>query len=307
MQTPKAVEMAWQQLIVEIASDQAEALCDALIESEALSASIEDALAGTDDEQPIFGEPGEPVAELWQHSRVTALFDTGTDVPLLLADAINQIGIRNLPPYQIQSLAEQDWVRLTQSQFDPIRISQRLWITPTWHEQPDPSAINLQLDPGLAFGTGSHPTTKLCLEWLDEHIKGGEHILDYGCGSGILAIAAMKLGTASATGTDIDPQAIRTSQDNAQKNRIQAYFCLPNILPEKKYNIVIANILANPLRMLGELLASRTCSGGTIVLSGILSEQAKELLDIYAQWFDMDEPVFDSGWTRLSGTRLASL
>ena len=295
--------MAWQQLLIDIASAHAEALCDALMEHGALSASIEDALAGTDDEQPIFGEPGEPVEQLWEHSRVVALFNPDDNLPLQLAAAATEAGLERLPTYQIHPLAEQDWVRLTQAQFEPIRISQRLWITPTWHEQPDPQAVNLQLDPGLAFGTGSHPTTRLCLQWLDEHIQSGQQVLDYGCGSGILAIAALKLGAASAVGTDIDPQAIRASRDNAAQNSVQADFYLPDALPDGQYNVVLANILANPLRLLGGLLASRTAGGGTIVLSGILAEQADELIAIYSQWFDMQPPVFDDGWTRLCGTR----
>jgi len=296
--------MAWLQATIDTPSTHAEALSDALMDAGALSSAIEDALAGTDAEQPIFGEPGEPVDQLWSHSRLVVLFDEAADVALIVAAAANAAGVAT-PSYSVERIEEQDWVRLTQSQFDPIRISDRLWITPTWHESPDPQAVNLQLDPGLAFGTGSHPTTRLCLQWLDAHIKGGETVLDYGCGSGILAIAALKLGAGHTVGTDIDPQAIRASLDNATQNGVTADFYLPDALPAGQHDVVVANILANPLRMLGELLASHVKTGGKIVLSGILAEQADELSAIYSSWFEMDAPVFDEGWTRLTGTKRA--
>ncbi|UJB32125.1 50S ribosomal protein L11 methyltransferase [Chromobacterium sp. Beijing] len=294
--------MAWLQATIDAESTVAERLADALMDAGALSTAIEDAFAGTEREEPIFGEPGEPVDKLWSRSRIITLFDEAADVALLIAAAANACGL-SLPSYNVERVEEQDWVRLTQSQFDPIRISDRLWITPTWHEPPAPNAVNLQLDPGLAFGTGSHPTTRLCLQWLDAQLQGGESVLDYGCGSGILAIAALKLGAASALGVDIDAQAVRASQDNAEQNQVKADFCLPDQNPEAVYDVVLANILANPLRMLGQLLASHVKTGGRIVLSGILAEQAEELSAIYEQWFQMDAPVFDEGWTRLTGTR----
>ncbi|MFC3626953.1 50S ribosomal protein L11 methyltransferase [Vogesella amnigena] len=294
--------MPWQQATIQADSAIAEKLADALMDIGALSATIEDALAGTAEEQPIFGEPGEPVDQLWSHSLINALFTEDADVALLITAAANDCRIA-VPQYQLGRVEEQDWVRLTQSQFDPIRISDRLWITPTWHVSPDPSAINLQLDPGLAFGTGSHPTTRLCLQWLDGNIQGGETVLDYGCGSGILAIAAMKLGAGATRGIDIDAQAVRASIDNAAQNGVSGDFGLPYSLQPGEYDVVLANILANPLRMLGELLASHVKTGGKIVLSGILAEQADELSAIYAQWFDMEPAVFDEGWTRLTGRK----
>ncbi|MBP4049258.1 50S ribosomal protein L11 methyltransferase [Chromobacterium violaceum] len=298
--------MAWLQATIDSDSAVAERLADALMDAGALSTAIEDAWAGTDKEQPIFGEPGEPVDQLWSQSRIITLFDESADVALLIAAAANacQLG---MPAYSVERVEEQDWVRLTQSQFEPIRISDRLWITPTWHEAPAPNAVNLQLDPGLAFGTGSHPTTRLCLQWLDKQLQGNESVLDYGCGSGILAIAALKLGAVSAVGIDIDQQAVRASQDNAEQNGVKADFFLPNANPAAQYDVVLANILANPLRMLGDLLASHVKTGGRIVLSGILAEQADELSAIYSQWFEMDPPVFDEGWTRLTGTRRAAV
>ncbi|MBP6116305.1 MAG: 50S ribosomal protein L11 methyltransferase [Neisseriaceae bacterium] len=295
--------MAYLQASIETASVYAEVLSDALMDHGALSTAIQDAFAGTDKEQPIFGEPGEPLEQMWDESIIISLFDEDADVAAIIAAAAAAVK-QPVPEFKLETLPDQDWVRLTQAQFDPIQISKRLWITPTWHEAPDASAINLKLDPGLAFGTGSHPTTRLCLEWLDNHIQGGESVLDYGCGSGILAIAAVKLGAASALGIDIDTQAVRASRDNADQNNItNAVFTLPDAAPEGTFDVVVANILANPLRMLGEMLASRTNTGGTIVLSGILAEQADELVGIYQTWFNMHTPVFLDGWTCLSGTK----
>lgn len=294
--------MSWLQVTLDTDSAVAEKLADALMDLGALSAAIEDAAAGTDAEEPIFGEPGEPVDRMWRTSRILALFDPAQDVVLLIAAAASECGVPT-PSWQMEEIAEQDWVRATQAQFDPIRISDRLWITPTWHEAPNPDAINLQLDPGLAFGTGSHPTTRLCLQWLDRELQAGESVLDYGCGSGILAIAALKLGAGRALGVDIDPQAVQSSRDNAAQNAVQADFYLPGELPDVETDVVVANILANPLRMLGALLTRHVRVGGRIVLSGILQEQAEEIRTLYQQWFEMDAPVFDDGWTCLSGRK----
>lgn len=294
--------MSYLQARIPISPTVAESLSDALMEAGALSVAIEDALAGTSAEQAIFGEPDMPQQQLWQQSMLVALFDDGCDVGRLIDDVFDDLHLPSID-YQLDKLAEQDWVRLTQSQFDPIQISKRLWITPTWHETPDDNAVNLRLDPGLAFGTGSHPTTHLCLQWLDKYLTGGEVVLDYGCGSGILAITALKLGADSAVGVDIDPQAIMSSQDNAAQNGVQAAFYLPDGLPEGQFDVVIANILANPLRMLAQMLAGRTKMGGQIVLSGILAEQADEMKQIYAQWFEMNAVITESGWVCLSGTK----
>lgn len=294
--------MSWLQVTLDTDSAVAEKLADALMELGALSAAIEDAAAGTDAEEPIFGEPGEPVDRMWRTSRILALFNPEQDIALLIAAAAGECGLRT-PSWQVEEVAEQDWVRATQAQFDPIRISDRLWITPTWHDAPNPDAINLQLDPGLAFGTGSHPTTRLCLQWLDRELQAGESVLDYGCGSGILAIAALKLGAGRALGVDIDPQAVQASRDNATQNSVEADFYLPGQLPDVETDVVVANILANPLRLLGALLTRHVRVGGRIVLSGILAEQADEIQAIYQQWFDMDAPVFDDGWTCLSGRK----
>lgn len=294
--------MSYQQTTFIVNELIAEPLSDALMAHGALSAAIEDAYAGTDEEQAIFGEPGIESEQIWHNSKILALFDEKADVAAIVAAAAEAVEIPP-PAHQIELLPEQDWVRLTQAQFDPIKISDRLWITPTWHDAPDARAINLRLDPGLAFGTGSHPTTHLCLQWLDNNLRGGESVLDYGCGSGILTIAALKLGAGSATGVDIDPQAIKASNDNAVQNEVQAAFYLPDGLPQGQFDVVVANILANPLRMLGDMLAGRTHTGGRIVLSGILEEQIDEMSAIYAQWFDLAPAIVNNGWACITGTK----
>lgn len=293
--------MNWVSITAEIGAQDAESFSDALLEEGAVSVDIHDPYAGTENEQAIFNEPGEPGARIWDIARVTALFERGIDPAKVVESSAVKAGLEHVPDYVLGEVREQDWVRLTQSQFSPIRISERLWITPTWHDFPDSEAINLVLDPGLAFGTGSHPTTRLCLEWLDGHIKGGETVLDYGCGSGILAIAALKLGASLAVGIDIDPQAILASSQNALQNGVEVSFYLPQDAPHGKYDVVIANILTNPLKLLAPILAE--CSKGRIVLSGILERQAQEIRGIYSEWFDMEVPVISEGWACLAGKK----
>ncbi|MDO8812190.1 MAG: 50S ribosomal protein L11 methyltransferase [Gallionella sp.] len=305
--------MPWLTLTVDTDAEHAEALSEALLELGALSVDLLDADAGTPDEQAIFGEPGEAPPGVWQHNRVSALFDDDRDVSAILHQAANSIGLKQLPEHRIETLADHDWVRLTQAQFEPIRISARLWIVPTWHVPVNPDAVNIALDPGLAFGTGSHPTTRLCLRWLDDNLQGGESVLDYGCGSGILAIAALKLGAAHAVGVDVDSQAVTASRDNAMANQVaNVQFYLPDQAPpgsaEKllaghPYDLVVANILTNPLRMLAPLLADATRQGGQVVLSGILEEQAQDVMNIYRQWFDLNAPIYEEGWACLSGRK----
>jgi ribosomal protein L11 methyltransferase len=295
--------MAWQSLKVETSDAAAERLSDVLLDLGALSASIEDADAGTEQEQPIFGEPGEEPPGVWNRSVVSALFDEDADIPALMAQAAVVAGLDLAGRWSVEPLEEADWVRLTQSQFDPIPITHRLWIVPTWHESPDPAAINIALDPGLAFGTGSHPTTRLCLQWLDGNLKGGETVLDYGCGSGILAIAALKLGAGRTVGVDIDPQAVLSAKQNAELNRVVGEFYLPNEAPSFLADVVVANILTNPLKVLAPMLAGSVRPGGRIVLSGILSTQADEVAAVYGQWFDIDTRREDEGWVCLSGAR----
>ena len=294
--------MSWLSLTVNADAAYAESLSEALLELGALSVDMHDADADTPQENAIFGEPGEPTSSLWSHNAVTALFSADANVAAILQQASTAVGLKQLPSHQITSLQDNDWVRLTQSQFDPIRISPRLWIVPTWHTPVDADAINIVLDPGLAFGTGSHPTTRLCLRWLDENIQGGESVLDYGCGSGILAIAAMKLGACQAYGIDVDAQAVQSSRDNALANQVVAAFALPDGSPQPA-DIVVANILTNPLKMLAPLLARATRQGGRIVLSGVLSEQAADVGQIYSQWFNLNATVMEDGWACLSGIK----
>ena len=296
--------MPFLQVNIVVPSSHAELLSDELMEVGALSTAIEDAYAGTDKEQPIFDEPNEPSAEIWEQSLIIAMFDADTDV-----DAAVALLPENMRPvkeaYSVTSVADQDWVKLTQSQFDPIHVSERLWITPTWHEAPTDGSINIELDPGLAFGTGSHPTTFLCLRWLDANMPQGAAVLDYGCGSGILAITAAKLGAGKVVGVDIDKQAIRASHDNAAQNQVNIEVYLPDAQPEGQFDVVVANILANPLRMLGQMLAGRVKTDGQIVLSGILAEQVEEISALYQQWFDMKPATIQDGWACLFGTKRA--
>jgi len=291
--------VTWLSLKLAVDGDQAEALSDALLAAGALAVSTEDRDAGTEAEEAQFGEPGLADLKSWRHNWVVALLDGDADVPALLASL-------NLPEpieYRLETVAELDWVRLTQSQFDPIRIADRLWIVPSWHEAPDVDAIAIILDPGLAFGTGSHPTTRLCLQWLEANLRPGETVLDYGCGSGILAIAAVKLGAGRTVGVDIDPQAVESARDNAARNAVEADFRLSGDLPEGDYDVVVANILTNPLKALMPLLAARTRPGGRIILSGILEAQADEVAAIYAAAFVMRLEAVDEGWALLTGMR----
>ena len=297
--------MSWLSVSFEVAADDVEAISDALLEAGAASVEVADADAGSPAERPVFAEPGSGDPRLWQRSRVSALVAEGADAGVLVAGACARAAIAP-PPYRLQVLAEQDWVRASRDQFAPIRVSKRLWIVPSWHEAPDPGAINIALDPGLAFGTGSHPTTRLCLNWLERTVRGGESVLDYGCGSGILAIAAMKFGAARADGVDIDGQALLAARANAIQNRVQATFHGAADAIERPAQIVVANILAHPLIVLAPLIARLTAPRGRLALAGLLAAQADEVRAAYEAWFDFDAPVQDEGWTLLNATRRPS-
>lgn len=295
--------MAWQSLELTVSAECAEAWSEALLDCGASSVSIEDAEAGTAEEQAQYGEPGMTIAQAWRLSIVAALFPAATDVRLSLAACAQQTGSSSVPEYRVRSVTEEDWVRLTQAQFAPIEISPRLWIVPSWHACPAPAAVCIELDPGLAFGTGSHPTTRLCLAWLDRHLKGGETVLDYGCGSGILAIAALRLGAACATGVDIDPQAVAAAKDNAARNGVEAEFTDASIEPDICADVVIANILANPLLLLAPVLSAHCRIGGKLVLSGVLQAQANVVIDAYREHFALTAVADDDGWVLLAGER----
>ena len=297
--------MAWQNVSFLTDAASAEPLCDALIELGALSASIEDADAGTADERPQFGEPGTPTTPGWQRSRVLALCESDTNVSELLQAACQQLGVPPIRDFSVTALAEQNWVQLTQAQFDPIRISGRLWIVPSWHESPDPSAINLVLDPGMAFGTGSHPTTRLCLEWLEKTVTPGCSVFDYGCGSGILAIAAGKLGAREVRGLDIDPQAVEAARANAERNAVMADFVDGSQPIDGMYDVVVANILSTPLRVLAPAICALVRpAGGQLALSGILREQADEIIAVYAPWIALTVADVGEDWVCLSGRKI---
>lgn len=265
---------------------------------------MEDAGAGTAEETPLYGEPGMPVEAAWPQSLVSALCAQDADCARLVAVACAQVGLAQPPEYRVEPVAEQDWVRRSQSQFEPIRISDRLWIVPSWARAPDAHAVNLVLDPGLAFGTGSHPSTRLCLQWLERTIRGGERVLDYGCGSGILAIAALRLGAGAALGVDVDAQALPAARANAQRNRVDARFINTETALEFQAELVVANILANPLILLAPLLAGHSARpAGRIALSGILKTQAEEVMAAYAPWFAMRVADSDGDWVLLEGLR----
>lgn len=295
--------MGWQNVSFLTDVSHAEPMCDALLEAGALSASIEDADAGTPDEQPQFGEPGSVNTPGWMHSRVVVLLEPDADIEALLAEAGAAIGLSEIPAYSVENVAEQNWVQLTQSQFDPIRVSERLWIVPSWHETPDPAAVNLILDPGMAFGTGSHPTTRLCLEWLERNVSEACTVLDYGCGSGILAIAAARLGAGHVAGVDIDPQAVEAARANAERNGVTALFADSATPVAGEYDVVVANILSNPLRVLAPAICAHVRPGGKLALSGILREQIDEIIAIYAQWIPLQVADVREDWVCLAGVK----
>lgn len=289
--------MAWQQLKIQTTQDLAEGLSDMMSELGANAVTMEDSA-----DQPIF-EPPLGSTPLWEHTTVVGLFSEDCEIALVLQQAALYLG--TAPAYHLDILEDQDWIRACMDQFQPLRFGERLWIVPSWHQPPEPTAVNIELDPGLAFGTGTHPTTSLCLEWLDAHAPTDKDVLDYGCGSGILGIAALMLGARHAWGVDTDPQAITASHDNAEKNHIADRFelFLPEQTPAVVADLIVANILANPLIGLAEKLSGHVRSGGEIILSGILEAQGQSVLDAYSTWFDMQLGDTRDGWVRLEGTR----
>lgn len=294
-----------------ILADQrsAEEISDLLLDAGALSAALEDADADSTDEQPLYGEPGlEPQTQAWPRSIISVLTADGFDFKGALDAAVAQAGCEAPKLLETSDVEDQDWVRITQAQFQPSHVSPRLWIVPSWSEPPATDAVIIRLDPGVAFGTGSHPTTRLCLNWLDENLKPADNVLDYGCGTGILAIGAKKLGAGRVTGTDIDPQAVEAACDNAERNGCAADFHLPESMPEGEFSVVVANILANPLKLLAPALLGRVAPGGSLVLSGILARQADEVIAAYRA-ADPGLPLKlwreGNGWVCLAGTRSA--
>ena len=293
--------MTFTALVLEVKGEEVDSLSDALLDAGALSVSCENARAETAAQVPHFDGSGESVS--WPRMKLTALCEVQAEPEQLLLRACNLAGIA-VPVHELRSVPDEDWVARSREQFGPIRVSATLWIVPTWRSPPEPDAINLVLDPGLAFGTGSHPTTRLCLQWLERSIAGGETVLDYGCGSGILAIAALKLGARRAVGVDIDPDAVATARANARRNDVAGEFledCAPLTFPA---DLVIANILANPLKLLAPILASRCRHGGQIALSGILPDQVRDVESCYSLWIAFVPPAETEGWVCLSGVKL---
>ena len=283
--------------------DRVEILSDALDALDALSVSVEDADAQTPAEQALFGEPGMPAPkDGWQRSRMVALFaeeSLAKEARDLLAaqdffDACQVLGVRKVE--------DQDWVRLTQSQFAPVDITPDFWIVPTWHEPPAQAKQIIRLDPGLAFGTGTHPTTRMCLRWIASHDLQGQRVLDYGCGSGILAIGAAKYGASRIDAVDIDEAAVTSTQLNAQANAVSLNAGLPE-LAQGAYQTVLANILATPLKVLAPLLCAHVQAGGHLVLAGILERQAQELQQAYAPWIALDVADAEDGWILMTATK----
>ncbi len=295
--------MPWQAITLIVDARCVEALSELLLEGGALSVDVSDAAAGTPWENPLFAEPGSVPALNWPVNRVVALFSENAAITTIMPDALRAAQLPTTTPYGLDRINDQDWVRLTQAQFTPVKISQRLWVVPTWHEVVDPTSLNIRLDPGLAFGTGTHPTTRLCLRWLDAHLEPGSSVIDYGCGSGILAIAAAKLGATTVVGVDIDEQALLAARRNALQNLTDVTFYAAADEVKAPANVVVANILANPLTVLAPLLARLTLPGGQVVLSGILAPQADEVREAYAPWFDMHTTAPDEEWVVLAGRK----
>jgi len=291
------------ELVLRAPEALVEPVSDALMdELAAVSVSVEDADADTEQEQALFGEPGLPAPrEGWQRSTLRALFETeaaATDAATVL---LAQDWTAGLQLQSMDRVPDEDWVRLTQSQFDPIHISDRLWIVPSWHAAPDPAAINLVVDPGLAFGTGSHPTTRLCLQWLESVVRPGLSVLDYGCGSGILGIAAARLGASDVLGVDIDEAAITAAKDNAERNGVVLRLQRSREPLNERFDLVVANILTNPLCVLAPLLAARVAPGGKIALSGVLAPQADQVIAAYRPHIVLAVGAEHDGWVRLEG------
>jgi len=288
------------ELRLRVPQAQVETLSEALEALDALSVSVEDADAHTEAEQALFGEPGMPPPQPgWERSSITALFaqhDQAEEAARLLQAQDFFAGCEWLG---LQAVADQDWVRLTQSQFTPVEITPDFWIVPTWHEPPTAAKRFIRLDPGLAFGTGTHPTTRMCLRWIARHDLSGQRVLDYGCGSGILAIGAALHGAAHVEGVDIDDAAVMATQLNAEANQVRVHAGLPD-LAQGLYHTVLANILATPLKVLAPLLCSHVQAGGSLVLAGILERQAEELTQAYAPYVRLTVTDTEDGWVLMT-------
>ncbi|WP_422134889.1 50S ribosomal protein L11 methyltransferase [Endozoicomonas sp. ALD040] len=293
--------MPWIQIKLDTSSDHAEELEDLLLEAGASAVTLQD---GKD--QPLF-EPEPGSTPLWQHTVVIGLFDAHKDMDAVVEHIQTQYQQSPFPDHKVEIVEDKDWEREWMTHFVPMQFGTKLWVCPSWKEIPEPDAINLMLDPGLAFGTGTHPTTALCLEWLEKQESlENQSVIDYGCGSGILAIAALLLGAKTVTGVDLDPQALEATIDNAERNKIapeKLKVYLPDQAPKDTADVVIANILAGPLVELAPTLASYLDNGGKIALSGILSEQQDIIVSTYSQWFELEPAMHHEDWILVTGTR----
>ncbi|USD37981.1 MULTISPECIES: 50S ribosomal protein L11 methyltransferase [Ferrimonas] len=292
--------MPWIQIRINTSGEQAETIGDHLTETGAVSVTFVDA-----QDTPVF-EPMPGETRLWGDTDVIGLYDAITDMKQIVALLEQQPELGQGFTHKVEALEDKDWEREWMDNFKPMQFGKRLWICPSWHEAPEPEAVNVLLDPGLAFGTGTHPTTALCLEWLDGLEMADKQVVDFGCGSGILAVAALKLGAKHCVGIDIDPQALTASNDNASRNgvsdRLSLY--LPKDQPQQvQADVLIANILAGPLRELAPVIAALVKPGGKLALSGLLQEQNDDLRKIYSQWFELDDTAFMEDWCRISGVK----
>lgn len=289
--------MAWIQFVFNSTPDTADPLSDQLTECGASAVTFQDSA-----DQPIY-EPDIGTTPLWQSTHVIALFDAEVDTDQVLSLLTELRAPETLPDYRIEAVEDKDWVREWMDNFQPMSFGERLWICPSWHQPPDPHAINIMLDPGLAFGTGTHPTTALCLNWLDGQQYQGQTVIDYGCGSGILAIAAALLGAERIICVDTDPQALEATQANAERNQVKLETYLPDDCPDVQADLMLANILAGPLQMLAPTLAKLTKPTANIILSGILESQAQDVSQTYQAYFDMQPLQQKQEWIRLEGQR----
>jgi len=294
--------MPWQEITLEVSPSEVDTLSEILCEAGAASVTFKD-----NADTPIY-EPAADASDLWPSTCVVGLFDAGTDFDSVLASIQQAEQFSSLPPYHITDLKEQQWERLWMDEFKPMRFGENLWICPTETPPPEPDALNIMLDPGLAFGTGTHPTTALCLEWIDQNDLNHKTVIDFGCGSGILAIGAAMSGAVSIEAIDIDPQALLATNSNAAQNNVTAL--ITTALPSEATTLsavdcLLANILANPIMELADYFSTLVKDNGIIVLSGVLSEQAAQVISIYKKWFEFQPIVEQEGWVRLVATRRA--
>ncbi len=295
----------WIEISGPVKGEAADAIAGALLEAGALAVDVADLHAQSDAEEPIFGEPGMALDQRWADSRIAALFDSHVAMDDLdaLWTSLRDGASNALGPHEFRVVPETDWVRATQAQFEPIEITPNLWIVPTWCEPPNAAAINLRVDPGLAFGTGTHPTTRLCLQWLSSLPLSSKTVLDYGCGSGILAMAAAALGASNVRGVDIDPQAVATARANTEANGLTVDYAVSDDALNDRCDIVVANILAGPLTVLAPAICSHVKSGGRLALAGILTPQVERIQNAYAPWITMSVTDERDGWVLMTGTR----